>query len=68
MKNSTIKKGLNPKKKARIPAGWVTARKAAYKADRIARHKRMRERLPTAEEQAIITRKLEIMALHEAGV
>lgn len=67
MKNSTIKKGLNPNKKKRIPAGWVASRKKAYDEDRIARHARMRNRVPTDAEQAIIRRKLEIMSSHEGN-
>ena len=66
MKKSTIKKELNPTKKFKIPAGWVSTRRKAYKAFRIEQARKMRDRVPTEAEQAIIKRKHEIMALHEA--
>ncbi len=68
VKKKTIKDGLNPKKKARIPAGWVSSRKKAYKQFRIDQARKMRERVPTDDEILIHARKLEIMRLHDGRV
>ena len=50
--------------KKKIPAGWVTSRKRAYKAHRIAQYEKMNNKQPTIQELEILRQRQVIKDKH----